>query len=299
MGTHPIFESDFDCLTDKCRSPFMFAQNQYQQNPPQMAPGQQQQQQQQVPGQQQQQPQMAPGQQVPAQPQQMQQATAAAAAAAAAAQQQQQTVHEIDDPIIQIKKMVPKLKESLNSVMTISSKVLEFNCRVDYTGGDQTRPPTVDQNIQTRRDLENAFEEFYHTADLLEAQIKLAQQQCMNTLQAVSTVGPQYVHFIRGMQGTPAGMNNFELGRYNEYIEIVKDQISCATEASEILQSSYRNLRKIDVPGQTQRRQQNTNNQNNRPGSVAPSNPQSPAVSSPGVAGGGGPTTPGAIVAPS
>ena len=120
-----------------------------------------------------------------------------------------------------------------------------------------------------------------------------------------------------GMQGTPAGMNNFELGRYNEYIEIVKDQISCATEASEILQSSYRNLRKIDVPGkffwkkniflsstqtgQTQRRQQNTNNQNNRPGSVAPSNPQSPAVSSPGVAGGGGggPTTPGAIVAPS
>ena len=95
--------------------------------------------------------------------------------------------------------MVPKLKESLNSVMTISSKVLEFNCRVDYTGGDQTRPPSVDQNIQTRRDLENAFEEFYHTADLLEAQIKLAQQQCMNTLQAVSTVGPQYVHFIRGL----------------------------------------------------------------------------------------------------
>ena len=49
----------------------MFAQNQYQQNPPQMAPGQQQQQQQQVPGQQQQQPQMATGQQVPAQPQQL------------------------------------------------------------------------------------------------------------------------------------------------------------------------------------------------------------------------------------
>ena len=51
------------------------------------------------------------------------------------------------------------------------------------------------------------------------------------------------------MPGAPAGMSNFELSRYNEYIDIVKDQISCATEASEILQSSYRNLRKIDVPG--------------------------------------------------
>ena len=94
--------------------------------------------------------------------------------------------------------MVPKLKDSLNSVMTISSKVLEFNCRVDHTTSDQPRPPSCDQNIQTRRDLENAFEEFYHTADLLESQIKLAQQQCMNTLQAVSTVSPQYVHLIRG-----------------------------------------------------------------------------------------------------
>ena len=92
--------------------------------------------------------------------------------------------------------MVPKLKESLNSVMTISAKVLEFNSRVDYTGADQSRPPSVDQNIQTRRDLENSFEDFYHTADMLEAQIKLAQQQCMNTLQAVSTVGPQYVHLL-------------------------------------------------------------------------------------------------------
>ena len=57
--------------------------------------------------------------------------------------------------------------------------------------------------------------------------------------------------FFIGMQAVPQGMNNFELGRYNEYIEIVKDQISCATEASEILQSSYRNLRKIpeNVPG--------------------------------------------------
>ena len=181
--------------------------------------------------------------------------------------------------------------------MTISAKVLEFNSRVDYTGADQSRPPSVDQNIQTRRDLENSFEDFYHTADMLEAQIKLAQQQCMNTLQAVSTVGPQYVHLLPrgenfsfyyvilhhngqnpylsacsqilficfsniwawkytqvyvsflGMPGAPAGMSNFELSRYNEYIDIVKDQISCATEASEILQSSYRNLRKIDVPG--------------------------------------------------
>ena len=128
------------------------------------------------------------------------------------------------------------------------------------------------------------------------------------------------------MPGAPAGMSNFELSRYNEYIDIVKDQISCATEASEILQSSYRNLRKIDVPGKQQkwktfwkifeikwnflkllkncllklligqqRRSQNTNNQNNRPGSGGPQQgPQSPAVSSPGMAQ--GPGTPGAPI---
>jgi len=255
---------------------FRMFNNQYGQNPQQMNQPVQQQGQQMV------------GQQQQQMSQQMQ-----AAAQQNMQQQPQQQVHEIDDPIIQIKKMVPKLKESLNSVMTISAKVLEFNSRVDYTGADQSRPPSVDQNIQTRRDLENSFEDFYHTADMLEAQIKLAQQQCMNTLQAVSTVGPQYVHLLpRGMPGAPAGMSNFELSRYNEYIDIVKDQISCATEASEILQSSYRNLRKIDVPGQ-QRRSQNTNNQNNRPGSGGPQQggPQSPAVSSPGMAQ--GPGTPG------
>ena len=170
--------------------------NQYGQNPQQMNQPVQQQ------GQQM-------GQQ-PVQQQQMNQQMQAAAQQNMQQQQPQQQVHEIDDPIIQIKwvfsflqkyrirfrKMVPKLKESLNSVMTISAKVLEFNSRVDYTGADQSRPPSVDQNIQTRRDLENSFEDFYHTADMLEAQIKLAQQQCMNTLQAVSTVGPQYVHLL-------------------------------------------------------------------------------------------------------
>ena len=35
-------------------------------------------------------------------------------------------------------------------------------------------------------------------ADLLEAQIKLAQQQCMNTLQACSTVAAQFIHFNKG-----------------------------------------------------------------------------------------------------
>ena len=55
-------------------------------------------------------------------------------------------------------------------------------------------------------------------------------------------------------------MSNFELSRYNEYIDIVKDQISCATEASEILQSSYRNLRKIDVPGKQQKLFENVEN---------------------------------------
>merc|ERR1712176_544137 len=144
MGTHPIFESDFDCLTDKK----MFGQNQYQQNQQQMN------QQMNQPGVQQ----AGPNQQMPQQgmppnaaamqsqqQQAMQQGAPLGAPRPQNMPQQQQPVMEIDDPVIQIKKMVPKLKDSLNSVMTISSKVLEFNCRVDHTASDQSRPPTSDQ----------------------------------------------------------------------------------------------------------------------------------------------------------
>ena len=42
---------------------------------------------------------------------------------------------------------------------------------------------------------------------------------------------------------------NFDLSKYNDYIEIVRDQIKCAQEASHILQRSYQDLQNIDIPG--------------------------------------------------
>jgi len=181
------------------------------------------------------------------------------------------TPQDIDDPIYQLKKMVPKLKESLHSVMTISSTVLARNTQVDYTGDGERR--TVQSSDVHRQELEKSFEQFYHVADLLEAQIKLAQQQCMNTLQACSTVAAQFIHFNKVDQQTRMP-TNFDLSKYNDYIEIVRDQIKCAQEASHILQRSYQDLQNIDIPG---RRNPNTNNQNNTRSNA----PSSPAASTP------------------
>ena len=44
---------------------------------------------------------------------------------------------------------------------------------------------------------------------------------------------------------------NFDLSKYNDYIEIVRDQIKCAQEASHILQRSYQDLQNIDIPGKS------------------------------------------------
>jgi len=201
---------------------------------------------------------------------------------------------DIDDPIYQLKKMVPKLKESLHSVMTISSTVLARNTQVDYTGDGERR--TVQSTDIHRQELEKSFEQFYHVADLLEAQIKLAQQQCMNTLQACSTVAAQFIHFNK-VDPQSRMPTNFDLSKYNDYIEIVRDQIKCAQEASHILQRSYQDLQNIDIPG---RRNPNTNNQNNTR-SAAPSSPASASTPTPGPVGSVGspaaaqPPTPAAV----
>jgi len=129
----------------------------------------------------------------------------------------------------------------------------------------------------------------------LEAQIKLAQQQCLNTYQAVNTVAANYIHWNKGV----GGPTNFELSKYNDYIEIVKDQINCATEASEILQRSYRDLQNIDIPGANQRRAQMNNaqmNQNNNRNQQISQSASSPA-SAVG-AGSGGPASQGPVGSP-
>ena len=51
------------------------------------------------------------------------------------------------------------------------------------------------KSSEVRQSLENAFEDFYHSADLLEATIRLAQQQCLNTFASVATIAPNHIHF--------------------------------------------------------------------------------------------------------
>ena len=59
---------------------------------------------------------------------------------------------------------------------------------------------SVSRKIVRERNFEKFW--FQFLADLLEAQIKLAQQQCMNTLQACSTVAAQFIHFNKGKNGS-------------------------------------------------------------------------------------------------
>ena len=41
-------------------------------------------------------------------------------------------------------------------------------------------------------------------------------------------------------------MGSMELPRYNEYLDIIKDQINCANEATAILQKTYNELQSVD-----------------------------------------------------
>ena len=55
-----------------------------------------------------------------------------------------------------------------------------------------------------RKDLEEAFEEFYHNTDLMESNIRLALQQCLNTLQVIQTIAPSHVNFLIPQRQPPS-----------------------------------------------------------------------------------------------
>ena len=65
-----------------------------------------------------------------------------------------------------------------------------------------------------------------------------------------------------------------ELNRYNDYIDIIKDQISCANEATQILQKTYNDLQSVDQNFQQHVRGRSGGGGSGQ-GGQQPNNPQS------------------------
>ena len=53
-------------------------------------------------------------------------------------------------------------------------------------------------------------------------------------------------HVLQDMYTACSESNSVELSRYNEYIDIIKNQIQCANEATQILQKTYTELQSVD-----------------------------------------------------
>merc|ERR1711937_1097665 len=157
-------------------------------------------------------------------------------------QQQQQAAAQAEDPIVKIKELVPKLKAALSLIMDRASKALLNNKKID----DVQNGLKAENSSEFRTNLEHAFEDFYHQADLLEATIRLAQQQCLNTFASVASISSNHIHFLTPPRNGPPNLGSMELPRYNEYLDIIKDQINCANEATAILQKTYNELQSVD-----------------------------------------------------
>lgn len=61
----------------------------------------------------------------------------------------------------------------------------------------------AENSSEFRTNLEHAFEDFYHQADLLEATIRLAQQQCLNTFASVASISSNHIHFLTPPRNGP------------------------------------------------------------------------------------------------
>jgi len=212
------------------------------------------------------------------QQQQMQQQQQAQQQAQLNQQQQQQAAAQAEDPIVKIKELVPKLKGALSLIMDRASKALLNNKKID----DVQNGLKAENSSEFRTNLEHAFEDFYHQADLLEATIRLAQQQCLNTFASVASISSNHIHFLTPPRNGPPNLGSMELPRYNEYLDIIKDQINCANEATAILQKTYNELQSVDQNFQQHvRRGANQSANNNANNSNPPTQQQNSTATQP------------------
>ncbi|CAG5097694.1 Oidioi.mRNA.OKI2018_I69.XSR.g15190.t1.cds [Oikopleura dioica] len=194
------------------------------------------------------------------------------------AQATQSHQNEPEDAIRSIKHLAKEdgFKNSLTKLMEVASKAFLSNATADNIQSMETEQKQRGCGTDLRKDLEEAFEEFYHNTDLMESNIRLALQQCLNTLQVIQTIAPSHVNFLIPQRQPPSTNAAMDFKEYNKFVEIVKEQIECAKETTKILQESHRDLHKVGSnfpirrpqPNQQQQQQQMPQGQmqQNRPG---------------------------------
>ncbi|XP_036414864.1 mediator of RNA polymerase II transcription subunit 29 [Colossoma macropomum] len=131
-------------------------------------------------------------------------------------QQQQQLSQQQDfDPVHRFKMLIPQLKESLQTVMSIASQNFAQNTSIDNG---------VKSNDGTVQRFDKSLEEFYALCDQLELCLRLAHE-CLSQSIDSAKHSPNLVP-----TATKPDTVQTESLSYSQYLSMIKSQISCAKD---------------------------------------------------------------------
>ncbi|XP_017578597.1 mediator of RNA polymerase II transcription subunit 29 isoform X2 [Pygocentrus nattereri] len=130
-------------------------------------------------------------------------------------QQQQQQQQQDFDPVHRFKMLIPQLKESLQSVMSVASQNFAHNTSIDNG---------VKSNDGTVQRFDKSLEEFYALCDQLELCLRLAHE-CLSQSIDSAKHSPNLVP-----TATKPDTVQTESLSYSQYLSMIKSQISCAKD---------------------------------------------------------------------
>ncbi|CAC5381885.1 mediator of RNA polymerase II transcription subunit 29-like [Mytilus californianus] len=135
--------------------------------------------------------------------------------------QHQQPPQPSDLDAIHNKQLIPQLRESLANLMKIAGQLLHQNATTDDSlksiEGQQQR-------------LERTLEEFYSICDQLEVNLRLNLESVQQNADS-SKFLPLQVNVPKDNNQLPEGQSL----QYSQYLQITKQQISCAKEVHDLL----------------------------------------------------------------
>ncbi|KAL7848557.1 hypothetical protein SRHO_G00201800 [Serrasalmus rhombeus] len=128
---------------------------------------------------------------------------------------QQQQQQQDFDPVHRFKMLIPQLKESLQSVMSVASQNFAHNTSIDNG---------VKSNDGTVQRFDKSLEEFYALCDQLELCLRLAHE-CLSQSIDSAKHSPNLVP-----TATKPDTVQTESLSYSQYLSMIKSQISCAKD---------------------------------------------------------------------
>ncbi|XP_017578596.1 mediator of RNA polymerase II transcription subunit 29 isoform X1 [Pygocentrus nattereri] len=152
-------------------------------------------------------------------------------------QQQQQQQQQDFDPVHRFKMLIPQLKESLQSVMSVASQNFAHNTSIDngvnarmyidgadLTAANVTNQQCIKSNDGTVQRFDKSLEEFYALCDQLELCLRLAHE-CLSQSIDSAKHSPNLVP-----TATKPDTVQTESLSYSQYLSMIKSQISCAKD---------------------------------------------------------------------